>query len=92
MDDNKPRRFSDTHPKMEQFQIEGYKRMTPAQKIKIVHDLTEFGVALAVSGELYRNPQLTDRQARLNVASTWLDHEMMLNAFGWKPGMPEEQR
>ena len=92
MENSKPRRFSDTDPKIEQLQIEGYRRMTPAQKIQIVHDLTEFGVALAISGELFRNPHISDRQARLKVASSWLDHEMMFKAFGWKPGMPEEQR
>ncbi len=73
----------DTHPKIEQMQIEGYRRMSSVEKLKIVEDLTEFVTMLSLSDVRRRHPEADERECRLRVASRWLDPELMKKAFGW---------
>ncbi|HZO90720.1 MAG TPA: hypothetical protein VFB38_20495 [Chthonomonadaceae bacterium] len=73
----------DTHPKIEKLQIEGYRRMSAAEKLKIVHEMTEFVTSLALSDVKQRHPEADERECRLRLASRWLDAELMKKAFGW---------
>ncbi len=55
------------HPK----QIEGFRLMTPAQKLRIVADLYEAGIQLRVAGLRLAHPEWTlerlDRHARVSL-------------------------
>ncbi|HUP42826.1 MAG TPA: hypothetical protein VM599_06410 [Thermoanaerobaculia bacterium] len=77
---------SDTSPDAETVQIEGYRRMTPAQKARIVEDLNLAVRQMAAARIRSRyGPDLPERELRLRLAALWLDRETMIRAFGWDP-------
>ena len=77
--------LTDTRPEAEAVLIEGYRRMTPAQKAARVKDLTVFIQQLALSRIQARYPDATKRENKLRLASLWLDRETMIRAFDWDP-------
>ncbi|MFO0590808.1 MAG: hypothetical protein U0441_24910 [Polyangiaceae bacterium] len=74
---------SDTHPRVEAFLIEGYRRMSPSQKLERVRALTRAVQELALMDVRRRFPEADEREQALRVASRWLDPELMRRAFGW---------
>jgi hypothetical protein len=73
----------DTHPAVEALLIEGFRKMTPAQKLEIVSQLTRSVQELAMTDIRRRHPDADDRELALRLASRWLAPELMLAAFGW---------
>lgn len=65
--------------------IEGYRRMTPAQKARCVSELTIAVQKLALLDIRRRHPDESDREHALRLASRWLPRESMVKAFGWDP-------
>lgn len=74
---------NDTHPKIEALLIEGYRKMTPSQKIAQVRALTRTVQQLALLDVRRRHPNADEREQMLRVASRWIEPELMLRAFGW---------
>ena len=74
---------NDTHPKIEAILIEGYRKMSPAQKLDRVCALTQAVQELALLDVRRRHPNADAREQALRVASRWIDPELMLRAFGW---------
>ena len=74
---------NDTHPAIRKMLIEGYRAMSPAQKLAIVNGLTQMVIKLAMSDVRRRHPEADEREVRLRVASRWLGPDTMLNVFGW---------
>lgn len=73
----------DTSPEIEEIIIEGYRRMSAAQKLQIMQDLQSAARLLAL-GEIRRqHPQASERELQLRLASRWLEPELMRKAFGW---------
>lgn len=66
---------------------DGYRRMSPAQKLKRVLDLNETVRALATA-RLRRTygADISEHELRLRLAALGLDRETMRRAFGWDPG------
>jgi hypothetical protein len=77
--------LDDTHPAIEAILIEGYRRMSPADKLRRVEALNEAVLQLAASRIRTEHPGIDERQLRLRLASLWLGRETMLRAFGWDP-------
>lgn len=75
--------LTDTHPKVEAFLIDGYRRMSPAQKIERVTALTQTVQACALADIRRRHPTATIDEQSLRLASRWLEPELMRKAFGW---------
>lgn len=75
--------LTDTHPKVEAFLIDGYRRMSPAQKMERVAALTRAVQELALADIRRRHPSATVEEQSLRLASRWLEPEFMLKAFGW---------
>ena len=75
--------LTDTHPKVEAFLIDGYRRMSPAQKIARVTALTRAVQDLALADIRRRHPVATAEEQSLRLASRWLEPELMRKAFGW---------
>ncbi len=77
---------SDTPPEIEEIILEGYRRMSPAEKLSIVGDLNQAAqeIALARIRAQY-GPNLTEREERLRLAALRLDREIMVRVFGWDP-------
>jgi hypothetical protein len=77
----------DTSPEAEAILVEGYRRMTPAQKMERVAALTRMVQELALSDIRRRHPHANERELHLRLASRWLDRETMVKAFGWDPAV-----
>ena len=77
--------LSDTHPDIEKRLIEGYRKMSPGQKLRCVREMTRFGQKLALADIRRRYPEADERECQLRLASRWLDPELMRKAFGWDP-------
>ena len=75
--------LGDTHPAMEALLIDGYRKMSPTQKIERVRALTLAVQELALADIRRRHPEADDRERTLRLASRWIDPELMVRAFGW---------
>ena len=76
---------ADTHPEIERILIEGYRRMSPERKCRIVWDLTATTRQLATARIRQQHPDASARELALRLASLWIDPETMVRAFGWDP-------
>jgi hypothetical protein len=74
---------SDTNPKVEAFIIEGYRRMSAAQKVARVTELNRTVQQLALADIRRRYPTADMREQSLRLASRWLEPELMRRAFNW---------
>lgn len=73
----------DTDPAIEAIVIEGYRRMSPAQKLERVRALTRAVQQLALLDIRRRHPGADEREQSLRLASRWIEPELMRRAFGW---------
>lgn len=76
-------RTVDTHPAVEALLIDGYRKMTPSQKLERVRALTRAVQELALLDIRRRYPDADQREVALRLASRWLDAGTMAAAFGW---------
>lgn len=79
------KQIQDTHPEIEKMIIEGYRKMTPQQKLQKVSELNKSiqQIALARIRKQYGN--ISEKEQRLRLASLWLNREIMIKVFGWDP-------
>lgn len=76
---------NDTHPEIEKILIEGYRKMSPAQKFRCVCEMNLFARRLALADIRRRYPEADERERQLRLASRFLDADLMKKAFGWDP-------
>jgi hypothetical protein len=76
---------SDTRPEVAQILIEGYRRMTPTQKIARVFDLSLAARQLAAARIRQQYLGISDREMQLRVAALALGRDIMVRVFGWDP-------
>ena len=74
---------NDTSPEVERILVEGYRRMSPAQKLARVQALTQAVQELALLDVRRRHPNADERELALRVASRWIEPDLMLRALGW---------
>ena len=74
---------SDTSPVVEALLVEGYRKMSPSEKLERVRQLTRAVQELALLDIRRRHPDADERELALRLASRWLEPELMLRAFGW---------
>lgn len=72
----------DTHPEIEQMQLEIIRRMPPWKKVALVDDLNETVKAFAISGIKQRNPQATPEQIHRLLADLMLGPELASQVYG----------
>lgn len=76
----------DTPADIEARVIEGYRAMTPAQKMDRVVALNRAVEQLARARiEMTYGPDLSEREVRLRLASLRLPRETMIEVFDWDP-------
>lgn len=75
--------MNDTDPTIEALLIEGYRRMSPTEKLERVTALTRALHELALLDVRRRYPEADSREQALRVASRSIAPELMLRAFGW---------
>lgn len=76
---------SDTHPKIEAFLIEGYRRMSVTEKVARVTAMSRAVQELGLADVRRAHPDADARELALRLASRRLDAETMRRAFGWDP-------
>jgi hypothetical protein len=74
---------NDTHPTIDALLIEGYRKMSPSQKLERVWALSRALQELALLDVRRRHPEADAREQALRVASRWMDPDLMLRVFGW---------
>jgi len=75
----------DTHPAIAERILEGYRRMSPAEKLARVDALWRSGRQLALAGIRARHGVTGEREERLRIAALELDRDTMVRVFGWDP-------
>ena len=75
--------MNETHPAVEAFLIEGYRRMSPSEKLERVRALTRAIQELALADVRRRHPEAGELEQALRVASRWIEPDLMFRAFGW---------
>lgn len=68
---------SDTSERVDRMLIEGYRRMSPAEKIARIRALSETAYLFAAAGEKRSDPAASDGEVRLRVAARRLDDELV---------------
>jgi hypothetical protein len=77
----------DTTPDAERIQLEAWRLMTPAQKLRVVSELVRASEELARAGIRERHPDADEREVELRLAALRLDRSTMIRLFGWDPGI-----
>lgn len=80
-----PVQAQDTPSDIQKIIIEGYRRMSPQQKLKRVSELTKAVQQLALARIRKQYGTLSKREQHLRLASLWLDRDMMIRVFHWDP-------
>ena len=75
--------IDDTDPAIKALLIEGYRRMSPSQKMERVRALTRAVQELALADIRPRHPDVDDRERALRLASRWIEPDLMVRAFAW---------
>ena len=75
----------DTHPKIEAFLTEGYRRMSVAEKMARVVAMSRAVQVLGLADVRRAHPDASERELALRLASRRLDAETMRRAFNWDP-------
>lgn len=73
--------YSDTHPKMEQMQIELIRRMPSWRKFSVVDGLNETVKLMAIAGIKQRNPNATPTQIHRMLAELILGQELARKVY-----------
>ena len=79
------KQLSDTNPVIEAILIEGYRRMSPREKLERVASLNRALDQLAMARLKKSYPDDSDRDLQLRLASLSIDKELMIKAFNWNP-------
>jgi hypothetical protein len=77
--------MKDTLQHIANVQIEGYRKMTPEEKLKRVSELNKAVQQLALSRIRKQYGDVPERELRLRLAALWLERETMLRVFDWDP-------
>ena len=88
-DDTDRAGIKDTHPAARRVIVEGYRRMSPAEKIRCVDEMTKTVQQMALARIRRQYPNSSKREQQLRLASLWLDRETMIKAFEWDPEMED---
>ena len=77
--------MSDTSPQIHKIMIQGYRQMSPSQKLARVQELTQTVQQLALARIRQQYGAISEREQRLRLAALWLDRDTMQRVFQWDP-------
>ena len=76
---------NDTSPEAQKILIEGYRNMTPRQKMRCITELNKMVQQLALARIQKQYGNIPEREKRFRLASLWLNRDTMIHVFGWDP-------
>jgi hypothetical protein len=74
--------YSDTHPKIEQMQIEQWRQASPTRKMHMLAQLNASARILALAGLRSRYPDATETELRRRLADLVLGEELASKVYG----------
>jgi len=77
--------LSDTPPAIYQKVVDGYRKMSPREKLEQVNELTKAVQQFALTRIQRQYGNIPEHEQRLRLASLWLDRETMISVFNWDP-------
>ena len=77
--------YSDTDPKALEVFLECQRRMTAAEKVQGILDLTQMVFDTAKAEIRRQHPEIDEREVFLRAAARHLDRETMIRVYGWDP-------
>ena len=80
---------SDTDPIMEPILIEGYRKMSSAEKLKMALEMSETIRDLAKTGIKKRHPGISDEELLKRLGALLLGRELSIKVNGWDPEKEE---
>jgi hypothetical protein len=78
--------LSDTRPEIERIVLDAYRRMSPAEKLVRVFDLTSATRELSAARIRAEHPGLSAREIDVRVAALVYGRDLVLKATGIDPG------
>lgn len=78
-------RSRDTSSEIHEVMLEGYRRMTPGEKMHQVNELSKAVRQAALARIRRQYGDMSEREEKLRLASLWIDRETMIKAFDWDP-------
>jgi len=75
--------LSDTHPEMEKRLIEGYRAMTPVQKMRCVSEMYRAARRFALADISRRHPHAGKREVEMRLAARFLEPDLMRRIYNW---------
>lgn len=78
--------LDDTPPEIHRILIEGYRRMSMAEKARRIVELTHGVQQMALARLRVQHPDATPRELQLRLAALWIDADTLRAAVGWAPG------
>jgi hypothetical protein len=75
----------DTSPEAHKVLIEGYRRMSPTEKMQQACELSKAVRQAALARIRRQYGDMSEREEKLRLASLWIDRETMIRAFNWDP-------
>lgn len=78
--------MTDTSPEAAAVQLDVYRRMAPAARLRVGLELTAMSRRLLADGVRRRHPEYSTEQARLAFLRLWLGPALFRTAY---PGKPE---
>ncbi|MCL0077028.1 hypothetical protein M1O12_03285 [Dehalococcoidia bacterium] len=85
MGGNMKPQLTDTPPQIQKELIQGYRKMTPRQKMQRVNELNRTVQQLALLRIRKQYGDISEREQMLRLAALWLDRETMTKVFDWDP-------
>src|SRR5271156_406292 len=76
---------SDTDPRAMEVWLDLLRRMTPAEKIEAVFNISQLAIDLSEAGVRMAYPEADDREVFLRTAARRLSRDLMIRAYGWDP-------
>jgi hypothetical protein len=76
---------NDTHPQARKILIDGYRQMSPQQKMHCVSSMTQAVQQMALARIRKQYGNIPEHELRLRLASLWLDRDTMIKVFHWDP-------
>ncbi|MEZ4282665.1 MAG: hypothetical protein R3F21_23965 [Myxococcota bacterium] len=74
-------RSRDTHPEAHAAQLDAYRAMTPARRLRLALEMSERAREIAIAGELAREPELGIEGARARVLRRILGDALFEDAY-----------
>lgn len=75
----------DSAPEIEERQIEAWRAMTPAAKLRLVCELVRATEELALTGVRLRHPGAGEHEQQLRLAALRLDRATLVRWLAWDP-------